>query len=37
VAASSGWNFWDALRTSGRSIDETRAAMRCALEALLRT
>jgi TetR/AcrR family transcriptional regulator of autoinduction and epiphytic fitness len=36
MAAASGWNFWDALRTSGRSIDETRAAMRCTLEALLR-
>lgn len=36
VAASSGWNFWDSLRTSGHSVDEARAAMRCTIEALLR-
>jgi TetR/AcrR family transcriptional regulator, regulator of autoinduction and epiphytic fitness len=36
LAAASGWNFWDSLRTSGRSIDDTRAAVRCTLEALLR-
>ncbi len=36
VAAATGWNFWDALRTSGRSIDESRAAMRHTLDALLR-
>jgi TetR/AcrR family transcriptional regulator of autoinduction and epiphytic fitness len=36
VAATSGWNFWDALRTSGRSIDEARAAIRHTLDVLLR-
>ena len=36
MAATSGWNFWDALRTSGRSIDDTRTAMRYTLEVLLR-
>jgi AcrR family transcriptional regulator len=36
VATSSGWSFWDSLRTSGRSVDEARAAMRCTIEALLR-
>jgi AcrR family transcriptional regulator len=36
VAAASGWNFWDALRTRGRSIDDTRDAMRYTLSALLR-
>ena len=29
-------DFWDALRTSGRSIDDTRTAMRYTLEMLLR-
>jgi AcrR family transcriptional regulator len=35
IAGVSGWNFWDALRTSGRSVDEARAAMRYAISALL--
>jgi AcrR family transcriptional regulator len=36
LGAASGWSFWDALRVSGRSIDDSRAAMRCTLRALLR-
>jgi AcrR family transcriptional regulator len=35
VATASGWAFWDALRISGRSFDESAATMRYALEALL--
>jgi hypothetical protein len=36
LASVSGWSFWDALRVSGRSIDEARAAVRVTLAALLR-
>jgi AcrR family transcriptional regulator len=36
LATASGWNFWDALRISGRSIEESRAAMRHTVRALLR-
>jgi len=36
LASVSGWSFWDALRMSGRSIDEARAAVRVTLVALLR-
>lgn len=36
LGTASGWGFWDALRVSGRSVDEARAAVRCTLEALLR-
>jgi TetR/AcrR family transcriptional regulator of autoinduction and epiphytic fitness len=36
LASVSGWSFWDALRVSGRSIDEARSAVRVTLAALLR-
>lgn len=36
IASVSGWSFWDALRVSGRSIDEARSAVRVTLAALLR-
>jgi AcrR family transcriptional regulator len=36
LATVSGWAFWNAVRESGRSIDEARSAVRVTLAALLR-
>jgi AcrR family transcriptional regulator len=36
LGSVSGWGFWDSLRVSGRTVDESTAAMHYALEVLLR-
>jgi hypothetical protein len=37
LAAAGGWNFWDALRSSGRSVGAARAALTRTFRALLTT